>query len=162
MLVDRCVVEVNARTLNVTVLSSLSQACHSPAPHVLAEWTLDWEKQSMPSAYGRCESLYETDPKTKQRVGEPVADCFGTIAYPDGCALALADGVSWGQKPRCAARRAVYGALKGLNAMCKQLQGRTVSSHEVFNKLLEVSSQWSQLLHSAPAPDPAPLMVYAS
>ena len=85
--------------------------------------------------------MYETDPNTKQRVGEPFADCFGTIAYPDGCALALADGVSWGAKPRCAARRAVYGALKGMNAVFKSLQGRTVSSHQVFNQLLKVRVQ---------------------
>jgi hypothetical protein len=69
-----------------------------------------------------------------------VADCFGTVAYADGCAMALSDGVSWGAKPRLAARRAVYAALRGMHGIWTQLVGQTVGSRDVLQRMLQVGA----------------------
>jgi hypothetical protein len=113
-----------------------SKPPHSSA--CTADWKLDWEVNSTATSCGRCESLYQVDPSSGQRAGEPLADCFGTVAYADGCAMALSDGVSWGAKPRLAARRAVYAALKGMNDIWSQLAGKTADSNDVLQRMLQV------------------------
>jgi hypothetical protein len=118
-------------------LAAASSSRPAPAARA-ADWKLDWANNSAPYSCGRCESLYETDPKTGQRSGDPVADCFGTVAYADGCAMALSDGVSWGAKPRLAACRAVYASLRGMHGIRAQLAGQTVGSGDVLQRMLEV------------------------
>lgn len=63
-------------------------------------------------AWGNAVSLYDRDPLTGLRNGDPIADQYGIITYANGGAvMALADGVNWGQRPLWAARAAVYGFL---------------------------------------------------
>ncbi len=72
--------------------------------------------------YGISLSLYEDShtthvvdgtPHTSHRViGDPVADVYGAVVRSNSAVLAIADGVSWGKKPRLAARCAVRTALE--------------------------------------------------
>uniref|UniRef100_A0A915KAF9 PPM-type phosphatase domain-containing protein n=1 Tax=Romanomermis culicivorax TaxID=13658 RepID=A0A915KAF9_ROMCU len=75
----------------------------------------DWYSYS-DFAYGLSTSLYERNPITRVRAGNPIADVFGVVARENNCILALADGVNWGEKSRLAARSAVRGALDYLSA----------------------------------------------
>ena len=52
---------------------------------------------------------------TDERNGDPNADVYAVIARPNNAILAVADGCSWGPKPRQAARCAVRGSLEYLN-----------------------------------------------
>lgn len=52
---------------------------------------------------------------TKNRNGDPIADCFGIISRKDSAILAVADGVNWGEKASIAAKSAVHGCLHYLN-----------------------------------------------
>ncbi len=67
--------------------------------------------------------MYDLGP-TGRRNGEPVADCFGILAYPEGAILAVADGVNWGEPPRRAARCAVLGSLNHMHQALKQHESR--------------------------------------
>lgn len=56
--------------------------------------------------------MYDTDPVTGVRNGDPIADQYAMITYEGGGAiLALVDGVNWGQRPLWAAKAAAYGFL---------------------------------------------------
>ncbi|KAG2500204.1 hypothetical protein HYH03_001784 [Edaphochlamys debaryana] len=102
------------------------------APDLQATWenSVDW-------AYGVSVSMYDLGP-TGRRNGEPVADCFGIIAYPDGAILAVADGVNWGEPPRRAARCAVLGCLNHLHNALKHHEGdSTLDSNMVFRHMTE-------------------------
>ena len=82
----------------------------------ISEWNTPCEY-----VYGISLSLYE-DSHTTQLVdgtphishgviGDPVADVYGAVVRNNSAVLAIADGVSWGKKPRLAARCAVRTAL---------------------------------------------------
>ena len=45
------------------------------------------------------------------RTGDPIADVFAIRTTSNGCIMALADGVGWGQGSRRAAQCAVKGAM---------------------------------------------------
>lgn len=82
--------------------------------------------QQQQQAWGSAISLYDKKPATGQRNGEPIADCWAAITYQAGAVLALADGVSWGSRPRLAARAAVHGFCSHLHAelvVAQQSQG---------------------------------------
>ncbi|PFX32153.1 PP2C-like domain-containing protein CG9801 [Stylophora pistillata] len=66
-------------------------------------------------AFGKGTSLYHQDPVSNCFWGDPVADVYAVIARENSCILALADGVSWGEKSRLTARCAVAGCLQHLN-----------------------------------------------
>lgn len=105
-----------------------------------ASWDnpVDW-------AYGISVSMYDLGP-TGRRNGEPVADCFGILAYPEGAILAVADGVNWGEPPRRAARCAVLGSLNHMHqALKKHESNHALDTHTVFRHLVE-SIQTSQKL----------------
>lgn len=67
-------------------------------------------------AYGISISLYEKNCINGERIGDPIADCFGIIARGNSCIMALADGVNWGNGARLAARCAVQGSIDYLNS----------------------------------------------
>lgn len=47
-------------------------------------------------AYGVAVSLYERNFLTQEQAGNPIADCFGLVVRGSSAAMALADGVNWG------------------------------------------------------------------
>lgn len=66
-------------------------------------------------AFGISDSLYDRNQVTKNRNGDPIADCFGIIARSDSAILAVADGVNWGEKASIAAKSAIHGCLHYLD-----------------------------------------------
>ena len=112
----------------------------------------EWNCPPCDFVYGMSLSLYEED-ETKgttqlvngvaQRlphvVGEPVADVYAAVVRTNSCILAVADGVSWGKKPRLAARCAVRTAVEFISDSI-DLINKTPSSStvvDVLNKSLE-------------------------
>lgn len=91
-----------------------------------------WTKRHQ-RAYGICTSLYDCDPVTQRTSGDPVADVYAVIARPNGCILALADGVNWGEKSKLAAQCAVGGCLQYLST---NLFSAT-NTHDVMYQLLK-------------------------
>jgi len=67
------------------------------------------QQQQQWPVWGDSISLYDHDPQTGLRHGDPIADCYGAINFANGAIMALADGVSWGERPKVAARAAVLG-----------------------------------------------------
>lgn len=53
-------------------------------------------KQEHDHAYGMAVSLYEKNFITQEQAGNPIADCFGLVVRGNSAALAIADGVNWG------------------------------------------------------------------
>lgn len=77
----------------------------------------DWH-QRKDFADGLATSLYEktsADENEKKLIGDPVADSLAIVTRKDSCILALADGVSWGQKSKLASTCSVYGSVKYIN-----------------------------------------------
>ncbi|XP_067640235.1 PP2C-like domain-containing protein CG9801 [Eurosta solidaginis] len=74
----------------------------------------DWHMET-DYAYGISVSLYETNMLTKEPMGSPIADCYGIVVRENAAAMALADGVNWGDGARLAARSAVNGCLDYLD-----------------------------------------------
>lgn len=104
----------------------------------VANWKLENE-----NAYGLSVSLYEKNFITKEPAGSPIADCFGLVARGNSSALALADGVNWGDGARLAARSAIQGSLEYLDTAVfgQVVGGMATSTREVFISLLR--SFWS-------------------
>uniref|UniRef100_A0AAR5PDM1 PPM-type phosphatase domain-containing protein n=1 Tax=Dendroctonus ponderosae TaxID=77166 RepID=A0AAR5PDM1_DENPD len=75
-----------------------------------AEWT-----RKSDCFYGVSDSLYDRNQVTKQKNGDPIADCFGLITRNDSAILAVADGVNWGEKASIAAKSAIHASLHYLN-----------------------------------------------
>jgi len=99
-------------------------------------------------SYGISLSLYEKTPhrssdsdssngsfcsRKPSLVGDPVADVFGVISRKNSAIMALADGVSWGSKPRLAAMCAVYASLQHLNTNIASI----TNTHAAFSLLWE-------------------------
>ncbi|GIM01870.1 hypothetical protein Vretimale_6664 [Volvox reticuliferus] len=90
--------------------------------------------------------MYDLGP-TGRRNGEPVADCFGILAYPEGAILAVADGVNWGEPPRRAARCAVLGCLNHMHHALKQHENdSSLDCHTVFRHLVDSISASQKLI----------------
>ena len=111
-------------------------------------------------AYAMSLSLYEED-KTKQYsemingvlqrrsyvVGSPIADVYAVAVRENSAIIAIADGVSWGKKPRLAARCAVRAAVEYItNSM-----DRMTTSHAIITALDEAVEAAHQCIleHSA-------------
>ena len=80
-------------------------------------------------------SLYERSTKDGQKkyIGDPIADSLAIVTRRNSAILALADGVSWGQKSRLAATCGIYGSVKYLNdnlSSCK-------TTKDVFKQILK-------------------------
>uniref|UniRef100_A0A1L8DNK2 Putative serine/threonine protein phosphatase signal transduction mechanism n=1 Tax=Nyssomyia neivai TaxID=330878 RepID=A0A1L8DNK2_9DIPT len=95
----------------------------------------DW-KADREYAYGLSVSLYEENPITTEQSGSPIADCFGLVARGSSAALALADGVNWGEGARLAARSAVLGCLEYLDTAVFGPHGTAKATREVLVSLL--------------------------
>lgn len=89
-------------------------------------------------AYGISVSLYENNFLTKEPMGNPIADCYGLVVRGNSCAMALADGVNWGEGARLAGRSAVQGCLEYLNTAIFGMAQSTAanSTRDVFVSLL--------------------------
>ncbi|KPL96859.1 PP2C-like protein domain-containing protein CG9801-like protein [Sarcoptes scabiei] len=77
------------------------------------------------NAYGISTTLYESNPTTRQKAGDPIADSFAICLRENSAIIALADGVNWGEKACLASRCAVYGCIDYLN---KALYSRAEST----------------------------------
>lgn len=97
----------------------------------------NWKMESE-AAYGISVSLYENNMLTKEPMGNPIADCYGMVARGNAAAMALADGVNWGDGARLAARSAVHGCLDYLDRAIFGLahECMATSTQEVFVSLL--------------------------
>ncbi|XP_046804928.1 PP2C-like domain-containing protein CG9801 [Lucilia cuprina] len=95
-------------------------------------------KMECDSAYGISVSLYENNMLTKEPMGNPIADCYGMVVRGNAAAMALADGVNWGDGARLAARSAVHGCLDYLDRAIFGLahECMATSTQEVFISLL--------------------------
>ncbi|XP_059619579.1 PP2C-like domain-containing protein CG9801 [Phlebotomus argentipes] len=96
---------------------------------------VNWKAES-DYAYGLSVSLYEKNPISSEVSGSPIADCFGVIARGSSAALALADGVNWGEGARLAARSAVLGCLEYLDTAVFGLHGSAKSTQGILVSLL--------------------------
>lgn len=97
-------------------------------PHVSMPPPLSPRQQQLHTqqhVWGTAVSLYDLDPLTGQRNGDPIADCFAAIAYQQGAVMALADGVNWGERPKAAATGAVLGFCASLHQQLAYAQGTT-------------------------------------
>jgi len=112
-----------------------NQAGSAPAPLIagVENWRMECE-----FAYGISVSLYETNMLTKEPMGNPIADCYGMVVRGDSAAMAMADGVNWGDGARLAARSAVHGCLDYLDRAVfgQALECRATTTQEVFVSLL--------------------------
>ena len=71
-------------------------------------------------------------------MGEPIADCFAICAQENNAILIIADGISWGYKPRLAARCAVHGAMASLH---QQLWNKRINTTKVKVSTVDQSIQ---------------------
>ncbi|XP_043654227.1 PP2C-like domain-containing protein CG9801 [Drosophila teissieri] len=107
------------------------------APTALIAGVENW-RMECDFAYGISVSLYETSMLTKEPMGNPIADCYGMVVRGDSAAMAMADGVNWGDGARLAARSAVHGCLDYLDRAVfgQALECRATTTQEVFVSLL--------------------------
>ena len=97
-------------------------------------------------ADGIVTTLYErrNHGETKDYIGDPVADSLAVITRRNSSILALADGVSWGQKSRLAATCSIYASVTYLNEhlpSCKK-------TREVFRLILKAFEKAHQCIVS--------------
>ncbi|KAH8369217.1 hypothetical protein KR009_004642 [Drosophila setifemur] len=109
----------------------------SSPPTVVIAGVENW-RMECDSAYGISVSLYENNMLTKEPMGNPIADCYGMVVRGDSAAMAMADGVNWGDGARLAARSAVHGCLDYLDRAVfgQALECRATTTQEVFVSLL--------------------------
>ncbi|XP_017141055.1 PP2C-like domain-containing protein CG9801 [Drosophila miranda] len=124
------------RLLREAVSNQGGSSATSSPPAIVAgveNWRMECD-----FAYGISVSLYETNMLTKEPMGNPIADCYGMVVRGDSAAMAMADGVNWGDGARLAARSAVHGCLDYLDrAVFGQAQEcRATTTQEVFVSLL--------------------------
>uniref|UniRef100_A0A1B0AZU0 PPM-type phosphatase domain-containing protein n=1 Tax=Glossina palpalis gambiensis TaxID=67801 RepID=A0A1B0AZU0_9MUSC len=130
----------NEKLLEATTERLLREAVTSQAPNILDDSVAgvsNW-KMECDSAYGISVSLYENNMLTKEPMGNPIADCYGMVVRSNAAAMALADGVNWGDGARLAARSAVHGCLDYLDRAIFGLaqECMATSTQEVFVSLL--------------------------
>ncbi|KAH8313210.1 hypothetical protein KR067_001781 [Drosophila pandora] len=107
------------------------------SPSTVVAGVDNWRKEC-DYAYGISVSLYENNMLTKEPMGNPIADCYGMVVRGDSAAMAMADGVNWGDGARLAARSAVHGCLDYLDRTVFGQAGecRAATTQEVFVNLL--------------------------
>ena len=83
-------------------------------------------------AYGLAVSLYERNVLAPEGLsGDPIADVYAILAYRNSAILAVADGSSWGYKPRLAAKCAVRAVMDTLSSNLKDI----TEVNEVFGEM---------------------------
>lgn len=93
----------NRGALNVTAKPNDNEPCenselqgrHSASVDGLAG-SVNWKLEN-DHAYGLSVSLYEKSCVNDERAGDPIADCFGLLVRGHSAAMAMADGVNWGE-----------------------------------------------------------------
>lgn len=143
-----CSIQQNVDNLNQNVDNAKENV--APNDNIVASRTTNdaiagvqnWKLENE-NAYGLSVSLYERNFITKEQCGNPIADCYGLVTRGNSAAIALADGVNWGEGARLAARSAIQGSLDYLDrAVFGQVAGGLASTtREVFVSLLR--SFWS-------------------
>lgn len=115
-------------------IKSIKTDISSPEP---IAGVIDW-KQSCEHVFGISISLYEKNLIFNEQAGTPIADCFGIVSRENSTAMALADGVNWGEGARLAARSAVQGSLEYLDTAVfgQNSGGMATTTREVFVSLL--------------------------
>ena len=80
--------------------------------------------QRRDNAYGMAFSLYERDVNSSKEVlcGDPVADVFAVVNRENSTFLAVADGVSWGHKPKLAAKCAVHATMATMSRQIAEMK----------------------------------------
>eukprot|EP00731_Ephydatia_muelleri_P018261 Em0011g301a len=73
---------------------------------------------------------------TDERNGDPNADVYAVIARPNNAILAIADGCSWGPKPRQAARCAVRGSMEYLNQQFFDTVDKPHNTQDIVRNML--------------------------
>lgn len=58
--------------------------------------SVNWKLEN-DHAYGLSVSLYEKNSVTDERIGDPIADCYGLMVRGQSAVMAMADGVNWGK-----------------------------------------------------------------
>ncbi|XP_073823759.1 PP2C-like domain-containing protein CG9801 [Musca autumnalis] len=129
------------KILEDTTERLLREAVSSQAPIMDTEDVIagvsNWKMES-DVAYGISVSLYENNMLTKEPMGNPIADCYGMVVRGNAAAMALADGVNWGDGARLAARSAVHGCLDYLDRAIfgYSQECMATTTQEVFVSLL--------------------------
>lgn len=102
----------------------------------------EWNISSFNCVYGMSLSLYEED-ETTQIIGDPIADVYGAVVRRNNVVLAVADGVSWGKKPRLAARCAARAAIEHVSEHIDDINKVSMSSaiFDVLKKSLLASQE---------------------
>ncbi|XP_061394084.1 PP2C-like domain-containing protein CG9801 [Musca vetustissima] len=135
------VTETTTKILEDTTERLLREAVSSQAPVIDSEDVIagvsNWKMES-DVAYGISVSLYENNMLTKEPMGNPIADCYGMVVRGNVAAMALADGVNWGDGARLAARSAVHGCLDYLDRAIfgYSQECMATTTQEVFVSLL--------------------------
>ncbi|XP_060077229.1 PP2C-like domain-containing protein CG9801 [Ylistrum balloti] len=94
----------------------------------------NWNNKDQ-KAYGICISLYEQHPVNGKMSGDPLADAFAICARKNSCVMLIADGVNWGEKPRLAARCALYGSMNYINKKIFQDGEQPCNTQDVIELL---------------------------
>ncbi|XP_005188198.1 PP2C-like domain-containing protein CG9801 [Musca domestica] len=129
------------KILEDTTERLLREAVSSQPPAMDSEDVIagvsNWKMES-DAAYGISVSLYENNMLTKEPMGNPIADCYGMVVRGNAAAMALADGVNWGDGARLAARSAVHGCLDYLDRAIfgYSQECMATTTQEVFVSLL--------------------------
>eukprot|EP01104_Vermistella_antarctica_P009100 TRINITY_DN2320_c0_g1_i2.p1 TRINITY_DN2320_c0_g1~~TRINITY_DN2320_c0_g1_i2.p1 ORF type:complete len:3638 (+),score=457.03 TRINITY_DN2320_c0_g1_i2:486-11399(+) len=77
--------------------------------------------RSASTAFGTSVTTYDKNLQTGQRMGDPIADTYAVEQHGSWSLIALADGVSWGEKATNASACAVASALKYSREKLSQL-----------------------------------------
>ena len=81
-------------------------------------------------------SLYDHKDGTVGRHGDPIADVYAVVVRQNNAILAVADGCSWGHRPRLAARCAVRGSIEYLTQKFFNSESINCNSQHIIRTLL--------------------------
>ena len=106
----------------------------------------NWERRQ-PVADGDSITLYEHKAgNNSNHHGDPIADVYSVVLHPNGCILAVADGVNWGIKPRLAARCAVHGVMDHLNRSLHSQISIPQTTQDIFHCILRSFDSGQRLI----------------
>eukprot|EP00731_Ephydatia_muelleri_P018266 Em0011g306a len=81
-------------------------------------------------------SLYDRKDGTVGRHGDPIADVYAVVVRQNNTILAVADGCSWGHKPRLAARCAVRGSMEYLTQKLFNGESMVCDTQQIIRNML--------------------------
>ena len=130
---DICSFEAPAGSLTMVHNLRLKRMSDEKVDKTPVAGITNWKKRN-DGCYAIVTSLYDKLKDNSGTVGDPVADCTAVLARPNNCVLILADGVSWGDRSRMAARSAVYGSLTYLAR--EETLTNAQTTRDVFRSIL--------------------------